>query len=354
MTATLWLGTYLLHSTVLCGAVLLLRELLRRVDGAETLWRAAVLLPVASATIAQSPDLDLISRAPVTAFTSGPWTGPDVLTALATLWLLIGALLVLRDGLAHWLFVRKLGTREPANETLVATVTDLLHHPLVRRPIRLTCASVTASPIVLGSEICLPARALRDLPLEQFRALVAHEVAHIVRRDGQWFSALAWLESALFVQPLNRIARRELHHLAELACDEWAARELADPRVVADCLVEVAGWSRSDRPKTVPAAVGRTRGLTHRVHRLLEPRRPAHRLSGAFCVLTLTVTAMALPRLVVTAPLPVAQRSARFLEGYALGRAYAERRGTPVAGTPSPESLKWRADIERQLQTPGR
>lgn len=352
MTVTLWLGTYLLHSTVLCGAVLLLRKPLRRVDGAESLWRAAVLLPVVSATLAQCPGLELISRAPVTPFTSGLWTAPDVLTALATLWLLIGALLVLRDGLAHWMFVRKLGTREPANEALVATVTDLLHHPLVRRPIRLTCASVTASPIVLGSEICLPARALRDLPLEQFRAVVAHEVAHIVRRDGQWFSALAWLESALFVQPLNRIARRELHHLAELACDEWAARELADPRVVADCLVEVAGWSRSDRPQTVPAAVG-SRGLTHRVHRLLEPRRPAHRLSGAFCVLTLTVTAMALPRLGVPAPLPVEQRSVRFLEGYALGRAYAGRRGTPVAHTPSVESLQRRADIERQLQTRG-
>ena len=184
-------------------------------DGAEQIWRAALLLPIVSTTVVRlsgfglweigipaGPDAAALSPLTSTAVTA--WTGSDVARVAALGCLAIGALLVMRDRVAHRRFVRALGARRPAGEAITRQVADLLILPGVRRPIRLTCAPAATSPMVLGrGEICLPARVQYDLSHGQLRALVAHEVAHVIRADSQWFAALAWLESALFIQPLN-------------------------------------------------------------------------------------------------------------------------------------------------------
>ena len=52
--------------------------------------------------------------------------------------------------------------------------------------------------------------------------MLAHEVAHLVRRDPHWLVAARVIETVLFVQPLNRLARLRLQEVAEYLSDDWA------------------------------------------------------------------------------------------------------------------------------------
>ena len=38
--------------------------------------------------------------------------------------------------------------------------------------------------------------------------MLAHEIAHLVRRDPQWLVLARAIEMVFFFQPLNRLARR--------------------------------------------------------------------------------------------------------------------------------------------------
>lgn len=370
---------------MLCGTAVLCRRALGRIEGAELIWRAVVLLPVMSATATQfagglwtigiSEAAGLAMPSAAAQSTLRLSSGIDIPPVLIAAWLLVGATLVIRDWLAHRLFVRRLGTRRPADARLVAAVSDLLQHARVRRAIRVTCSESVVSPIALGrSEICLPVRAIRVLSRRQLRALIAHEVAHIVRCDGRWFAALACVESALFVQPLNRMARRELHHLAETMCDQWAARELSDPTAMAHCLVEIAAWSRTARPATVLGVAGMS-GLSDRVRRLLDAPHPPPRVSRPLSLAAVVALSLSLPCLGVSPARPargasvngvpqspaaapaLAQPSAEFIRGFEAGRRFAE--GQPDARVQasldrgraaSPARQEWRAEVERHLQ----
>ena len=50
--------------------------------------------------------------------------------------------------------------------------------------------------------------AIAELDAPQLRAMLAHELAHLERRDPQWLAFACILERAFFFQPLNRLARR--------------------------------------------------------------------------------------------------------------------------------------------------
>ena len=328
MTLTLWLGTYLLHSTLFCGAAALWRRTLRRADCAEPLWRAAVFLPFVTATAVQLAGglwtIGIgVDSSPATLDTAAAdptlWSGVDFLLVG---WLLTGGALVLRDWLAHRLFIRRLGIRHPADVELRDILREVMRQARVDRAIRLTYSIAVATPVAIGrSEICLSLRAMRDLGASQLRALIAHEVAHIARRDSWWFAVLACVESVFFFQPLNRVARGELRRLAETACDVQAARHVCDRVAVARCLVEVAAWSRSAAPSTVLGVTG-TSDLTVRVTRLLDPPLTL-RISPRLALVAILLCSLSLPGIQDAAP------SAEFLEGFAAGRRYA-------AGLPDP------------------
>ena len=98
-------------------------------------------------------------------------------------------------------------------------------------------------PLALaGRHIVLPDRFLEELDPEQQRAALAHEMAHVARRDPEWRIAVEILERALFFQPLNRLARARLCDAAEFLCDEWAVQQTQSPLAMARCLSVVASW----------------------------------------------------------------------------------------------------------------
>lgn len=151
---------------------------------------------------------------------------------------------------------------------------DLCRRSGVRRKVRLSLAPSLGAPISMGwlrPEICVPPRALVELSDEEQEALLAHELAHVVRRDPLWLAGCRLLEGVFFFQPLHRLARHEIEDCAEFLSDAWAVRTTGLRFSLASCLTRIAEWIVGDR-RVLPApamAHGRSR-LRHRVELLLE------------------------------------------------------------------------------------
>src|SRR5436189_4271057 len=131
--------------------------------------------------------------------------------------------------------------------------------------------------------------------------MLAHELAHLARRDSLWLAGASLIERCFFFQPLNRLARRELETTAEYLSDEWATRKTGSAVALAKCLARVAEWIQAS-PLGVPVAglAERRSLLVSRISRLLEGRRvssPASRLGwAAAALLGVMATIAAAPR----------------------------------------------------------
>jgi beta-lactamase regulating signal transducer with metallopeptidase domain len=195
---------------------------------------------------------------------------------------------------------------------------ELLAIAAVDRHVSLTSSATIASPVALaGDEICLPRRALVELEAAEQESMLAHEIAHIVRRDPQWLIAARAIEVVLFFQPLNRLARRRMQEVAEYLCDDWAVARTSRPVTLAKCLAAVAEWvSRAPRVGT-PAlgalsAMVESGGspLVRRVGRILSRQRAPHRRTSRIAVASATMTLVAMaaiaPRVSIAHPSPSA------------------------------------------------
>src|SRR5207244_13507506 len=112
----------------------------------------------------------------------------------------------------------------------------------------LPMARTCPSPVALGrAEICVPELALSELGAEQQRSMLAHELAHLARRDSLWLAGASLIERCFFFQPLNRLARRELETTAEYLSDEWAMRNTRSAVALAKCLATVAEVIQASR-----------------------------------------------------------------------------------------------------------
>jgi len=134
--------------------------------------------------------------------------------------------------------------------------------------VRLTRSDGLASPIALGrSEICVPGAVLTDLDAAQQRSVLAHELAHIARRDPLWLTGASLLERVFFFQPLNRLARRRIQESAEYLCDDWAVGRTGSGITMAKSLMKVAEWMHAEPspvpwvPVTVKGGAGALRGF---------------------------------------------------------------------------------------------
>lgn len=177
---------------------------------------------------------------------------------------------------------------------------ELARHVPRARPVRLLAAPDHAEPAALGIRqwtIVLPRRAAEDLPADELRSLLAHELAHLVRGDSAWLCISRVVCSCLAFQPLNHLARREWQRAAEFLCDTWAVRRTGAPLALARCLTEVAGWKLAGSSSALLAATGRKSGLVDRIERLLDARPQAdtdHEWAGRQRVALIGVLGLAL------------------------------------------------------------
>ncbi len=335
-----WLLTYAVHSTIFLGGAWLASRRIRSHAVRETVWKTALfggfltataqsVLAVAplggrvvvSAAAARAPALapDLkfdeasgaLAARPddesgqADAGTAGGVSSGTRLGAGETailVWLAGAAALLALYFLRRRLFARRIASRRPVMTHPLAEALEVLSAEAgIVRPIRLTASGALASPIALGtSEIAVPEAALSELDPDQQRGMLAHELAHLERRDPAWLAAACVAERIAFFQPLNRLARRRMQESAEYLCDEWAVRRTGSGVFLAKCLAKVAEWMDAS-PRAVPVA-GMAEERSHlvaRVRRLLDGAPfsggPGRRTLVAVAVLTVVVAAMAAP-----------------------------------------------------------
>ena len=310
-----WLVTYSIHSTILVGGLLLFTSTSlgrRMVAGHGTwLWRFALVGGLVTASMqslrtaaplggtlrldGNTPQRTMIrmevqQTSSVTDRGAMRWTSPDgthrVVTSdikVTPVWplLLLGAWFVIAAALLSWFlvirarFMGSIGPRRSADHTLAGNALRYLRNEgRVRREVRLMVSENLSSPVALGAgEICLPARALSELDPIRMESILAHELAHLVRRDPMWLTIARVIEAVFFFQPLNVLARRRMQEAAEFASDAWASARVARPLDLAHCLARVAEWTIAAPRLPVPAMAER-RGavLVRRVERLTTGR----------------------------------------------------------------------------------
>ncbi len=105
--------------------------------------------------------------------------------------------------------------------------------------------------------LLLPAELLGRLDGAQRATLLAHELAHLKRRD-HWVRVVELMVLGLYWWfPLVWWARRELREAEEECCDAWVVWALpGSPRAYATALVETLDFLAGARPVLPPAASG--------------------------------------------------------------------------------------------------
>ena len=320
--ALAWLLTYAIHSTILLSlAWLLVRARPWSPGATELLWKAAMLGGILTASVQLRLDLrpagTVMLQPPVVATPavvatppastakirhpkvstpaqpsdmapspqpSFERTGPVIVMSRSSVAVVAWGLVAFALGLSYiarrLILVGRLGDRRVVPEgALPDMLTELARDAGLRSTPVLTSSSQISSPVALGiGEICVPETALTDLDAEQQRSLLAHELAHLARRDPVWLILGSLIERVFWIQPLNRVANREIAKSAEYMCDDWAVRRTGSGVPLARCLAQVAEWIQAS-PLGVPVAgMAEERSLlVSRVARLVEGVKPSNR-----------------------------------------------------------------------------
>ena len=158
------------------------------------------------------------------------------------------------------------------------------------------------SPILLsGKEIVLPKNFSQHFKTQQVEAALAHELAHLVRKDNLWLKFYAFIQAILFIQPLNKILIKQLYQIAEQQSDKLAAKWTGNPRALAEALAITAQNQinssqsfNSSQIEWVPAMKSNKSNLLTRVEGLLgKSQQPSSLLSvflGAFLSVAVLLT----------------------------------------------------------------
>ena len=292
-----------------CAAALLLLPLLNatlpplRLDA---LWpgMATTLAPLTgSGSRASPPTGDAQDPPPVAvaipAAGEGATRAPlDLTAALASAWAAIALLLGARRAWAEVAAARLIARARPPVPALasrIAKVTSacgMEHVPIV-------VTDETACPAVAGlmhPAIILPASAGAWTDA-QLAAILAHELAHVNRRDclvnlvGDVTAALYWCN------PFAHLVARRIRVEAERACDDAVLRGNGDPDAYALTLLDLTRALQGARPLPRAAtAVARPSELESRVLALLHTRATPPPLGRSLTwVLASVAVAVALP-----------------------------------------------------------
>jgi beta-lactamase regulating signal transducer with metallopeptidase domain len=167
---------------------------------------------------------------------------------------------------------------------------ELIRRMRVSAPVRLLASALAPAPAVVGwlrPAILMPIEAMAGLPIEQVRALLAHELAHVLRQDYLVNILQSIAEAALFYHPAVWWVSGQIRTERELCCDDLAVEASGDVLTYATALAELDGRRRV-RLQAVMAADGGS--LVHRIRRLAGRSEPvSHSLPGPASVWAVTI-----------------------------------------------------------------
>ncbi len=239
-------------------------------------WKLALFGPIATTVLATS--LGALPHTPIALeLASHPITtqlapAKQAWSFVAVALLAASALGLARFSYAMLLFRRTIRGRHNVRDPRLLQRLDQMRRRMGLGAIRLTESPRIVSPLVVGpGELCIPTAQLCTLSDAEVDTVLAHELAHLERRDWFWFPAAGFLWSVLWMQPLQHVIASRFHHTAELACDDRAIELTGDRLGLARALTHVAESAlatRATRRAWVATMAGSRRALVERVRRL--------------------------------------------------------------------------------------
>ncbi len=231
------------------------------------------------------------------------------LSVIVSVWALCAAVLALRMALGM-LWIARSASQSGATHTAWQTrLAQMAQVAGVTRAVRLRVLDGIASPVTAGiwrPVVLVPAALITGMPPDLLAALLAHELAHIRRHDYLVNLLQNAIEALLFFHPavwwISRGVRLEREHIA----DDFAARQLGEPRRLALALSELERLQFSTHHLAQAANGG---DLMSRIKRLLRPAPPTLNWKAAVPLLALAGACLGIyGQAVASASAPVLER----------------------------------------------
>lgn len=186
-----------------------------------------------------------------------------------------------------WSIRRLMHLSRPAAKEDQLQAAELANRLGLRCKPNMLLVDTTLPPLVCGwiggPVLLVPAALWQSLSVDQRATLLAHELAHLVRRD-HW---LRWLELAVLIlfwwHPVAWVARRRVQEAEEDCCDAlvvWLLPEAAPS--YADALLETVAFLTPSRPAlpTMASGMGQFVHLRRRLSMILHAPRSRPLASG--------------------------------------------------------------------------
>jgi beta-lactamase regulating signal transducer with metallopeptidase domain len=222
---------------------------------------------------------------------------PDEATfarAILMLWLIVSLIVGAAQAIRIIRFRRLLKGALAAPDDLIEETEGISQRLGLRAPELLVVPNlVTPMLWCLGRpKLLLPGRLVKSLPLDHWRGILTHELAHL-RRGDHWVSRLELAASLIWWwNPLYWLTRARLDAEAELACDAWVVWALPKDRLAyAEVLFDICATLSLARLLAPTLGVtGSGRFLERRLTMILHdhvPCRPSRLSILAACLLAL-------------------------------------------------------------------
>jgi beta-lactamase regulating signal transducer with metallopeptidase domain len=231
--------------------------------------------PAATTVADSAPASIVLTNVSVALRPAQPATPLDWLTCLVWIWL-SGVVIFGLRAFGGWMVLQRV--RRTAQETispmLLASCRRLEKRIGIARLVRYAHSEIVDVPAVVGwlrPVVLIPLSTMAGLSVEQFEAIVAHELAHIRRYDALVNLFQIAAETVLFYHPavwwVNRLIRVE----RENCCDDIAVAVCGNAGEYARALTMLSGKA----PRAVWAMAANGGALKSRVSRLLGMRQIA-------------------------------------------------------------------------------
>jgi len=277
------------------GVALLLLRIVARLDlrspRARTVLAGSPFVVAAAVVLLSSRDLGLPSLLVPAAGGAGALALPvadryldfaPMAPVLVGLWVAVSLSLIGRRVLRAARFRRGvLALARPAEPRIAAIVVRIARELAVSPPRVLVSSNATGGASVIGVRdpiLLLDAAILSLLDAQELEGVIAHELAHVARRDNLVAWAVAVVRDVAFFVPGAGWAVRALHREREAAADQDAVMVTGRPAALASGLLSVVELTAGTR--RIPhgcAALVPTSSVVDRVQLLLSERSASPR-----------------------------------------------------------------------------
>lgn len=228
-----------------------------------------------------------------------------------------------------------LAAARPAQPRVAAIVLRLAREMMIAPPRVLVTDGAVGGAAVLGVRdpvLLIDAAVLELLDGEELEGVIAHELAHVARRDNLVAWAVAIVRDVAFFVPGSGWAVRALHREREAAADQDAVAVTGRPAALASGLLEVVGLSGGTRrvPHGCAALVPSTT-VVDRVELLLSDVRVTPREHRTELSLAAAVSLVAIAIAVVLPGLLAGEQGQRDALGVLVGTPDGSARSAGAA-----------------------